>query len=249
MSEHQRLLKCQHGDIFSQHTCRDVLSVRVCIFRAAGGTLGSPEISNSKWVTWFPETQKEWISREPEDSNLPPSLSHTHILFITLHYSPTVGIAPRVGRGSDWSHYSSVTSHSFSLLSNQVQQHNSDALPWRARVSRIPIGTFWAMLSAGLFLDGENRSDWGFVCSGRCECVLLKASLVKRWVFLLDTSVTQRRPELWPWPARGSLLWPKGVRDYIKVLLFVYKNVLFFFYRDVAAKLMLLLAMLIKWLA
>ena len=147
MSAQKPLLKCQHADISSQHAGRDRLSVRVCIFRATGGTLGSPGRSDSKWVTWFPETQKEQMSR---DSGLQPlllslslSLTHTqththtcsHILPITLHYSPTVGTAPRVGRGSDWSHYSAVTSHSSSLLSNQVRQRNRDVLPRCVRVS------------------------------------------------------------------------------------------------------------------
>ncbi len=53
--------------------------------------------------------------------------THTHIVRtvnITLHYASMVGTVPWVGRESEWSHYTAVTSHSFSLLSNQVSSNN-----------------------------------------------------------------------------------------------------------------------------
>lgn len=54
------------------------------------------------------------------------------------------------------------------------------------------------MLSAGLFLDAEDRRAGG--ASGRCECVvLLKAAFSNELVKSLsfgDFGVTQRRPEL-----------------------------------------------------
>jgi len=46
--------------------------------------------------------------------------THRHTVSFTPLYAPAVGTEPRVGRQSEWSHYTAVTSHSFSLLSNQV---------------------------------------------------------------------------------------------------------------------------------
>lgn len=56
--------------------------------------------------------------------------AHTHtrrrhrVHITLLHYASTVGTVPWLGGESEWSHYTAVTSHSFSLLSNQVSSNN-----------------------------------------------------------------------------------------------------------------------------
>lgn len=59
-----------------------------------------------------------------------PRSDHTHrqSVLITPHHASTVGTVPGVGSRSEWSHYSAVTSHSFSLLSNQVSSHHKSCM-------------------------------------------------------------------------------------------------------------------------